>query len=524
MIPMSLLERRPLPPPMDNPPSAACSPDRLPAAPEPYRPHFHFSPPSGWMNDPNGLYWHAGRYHLFYQHHPDDARWGPMHWGHASSADLIRWQQHPIALYPQGAAVMFSGSAVVDAANTSGLGDGRSAPVIAVFTRHDQAKAAAGGIDVETQGIACSLDHGLTFTHYHANPVLGNPGIRDFRDPKVTWDAPRQRWLMSLAAHDCIRFYASQNLTDWEYLSEFGATLGAHGGVWECPDLFPIQLEGSDEHQWVLLVSLNPGGPNGGSATQYFIGDFDGTSFTLDARFARQLARDGAAWLDWGRDNYAGTLFNHAPGTRPVMIGWMSNWDYAQAVPTAPWRGAATIARELLLERCGPRWLLKSRPIPALHARYHPHRHVVRQARLAAAVPLLRAGEIDLSRAVIHVALHRLGNASCTFTLTNRLGDTLAFGIDNARRVLFTDRRNAGCTGFSPHFADAVSTAPLPAGCTDVHVLVVLDRASIELFFNHGERVMSHIFFIDAPWCELSLSSSARAGTFSLSAHELLLD
>jgi len=492
-----------------------------------YRPHYHFTPKSGWMNDPNGLYYHDGVYHLFFQHYPDGITHGPMYWGHATSPDLIKWEELPIALSPQGKdgeQYIFSGSAVLDAENTSGLGDGTAPPAVAIFTLHDRNKAIAGDIDVETQGLAWSLDHGRSFTQYRANPVLKNPGIRDFRDPKVSWDVHRTRWQMSLAAQDRIRFYASTDLKNWEYLSEFGAQIGAHGGVWECPDLFPIKVQGSDEEKWVLLVSINPGGPNGGSATQYFVGDFDGTTFTLDSQFAQQLARDGAAWLDWGRDNYASVLFNHVPTPNPVMIGWMSNWDYADQVPTTNWRGGATIARELALDHNGRQWLLKSRPVSTLAAYYHPDRQVSRQGRIEAEAALLDAGEINLEKAVIRADLQGLGSGIYTLTLGNPLGQTLSFGIDTERQQLFTDRSKAGAGGFSDRFANAVSTAPLPAPARHARFEIVLDTASIELFFNDGERVMSHLFFVDAPFSQLSLSSSAHSGTFAVSARELALE
>jgi len=490
------------------------------------RPHYHFTPESGWMNDPNGLYWHNGLYHLFFQHQPGQSQWGPMHWGHATSPDLVRWQQQPIALFPQGAHTIFSGSAVVDAANTSGFGDGRSAPVVAIFTLHDSANANSGRVDVETQGLAWSLDNGHTWTHYEQNPVLENPGIRDFRDPKVAWDPQRQHWRMSLAAHDRICFYASPNLKEWTFLSEFGARIGAHGGVWECPDLFQIAIEGSTEKKWVLLVSLTLGGPNGGSATQYFVGDFDGTRFTLDARFARQLDGEGAAWLDWGRDHYAGVLFNHAPGCAPLMIGWMSNWQYAGNTPTTRWRGTSTIARELALAWSGREWLLKSRPAHSLQSFYHPRRKISRQQKIGGEILLVSEHEIDLGKAVLHLTLTGVGTGTHTFTLRNRLGERLLFGIDGARRVLFTDRRHSGRTGFSEHFANTVSIAPLPAptACAATHFEIVLDKTSIELFLNGGERVMSHLVFPNAPYCELSLSSSTHTGTCRVSAHELLLE
>ncbi len=294
---------------------------------EQHRPHFHFTPESMWMNDPNGMVYYEGEYHLFYQHHPDDVVWGPMHWGHAVSTDLVHWEHLPIALYPDEYGYIFSGSAVVDWKNTSGFGSKHNPPLIAIFTYHDVDGEQAGNNDYQTQGIAYSIDKGRSWTKYENNPVLPNPGIKDFRDPKVIWYEPDQKWIMTLAAHDNVRFYSSPNLKDWIFESEFGKGIGAHGGVWECPDLFPMELDGTQK--WVLLVSLNDGGPNGGSGTQYFIGDFDGKTFINDN------SKNQILWLDYGRDNYAGVTWSDIPDEdgRRIFMGWMSNWSYAEVVP-----------------------------------------------------------------------------------------------------------------------------------------------------------------------------------------------
>ena len=241
-----------------------------------YRPNFHFTPKKGWMNDPNGMFYYNGYYHLFYQYYPDSNVWGPMHWGHAISTDLITWTEKPIALYPDEKGYIFSGSAVVDVKNTSGFGSLENPPMVAMFTYHDMKKEKAGETNYQSQGIAYSLNEGLTWTKYEANPVIKTPNIKDFRDPKMTWDAIHQQWIMVLAAGYKTMFYSSKNLKEWELLSDFGKDIGAHGGVWECPDFFPILVEGTDDYKWVMLLSINPGGPNGGSATQYFVGDFDG--------------------------------------------------------------------------------------------------------------------------------------------------------------------------------------------------------------------------------------------------------
>jgi fructan beta-fructosidase len=296
---------------------------------EQYRPAFHHSPPGGWMNDPNGLVYYAGEWHMFYQYYPHDTVWGPMHWAHAVSRDLVNWETLPIAIAPDEQGYIFSGSAVIDARNSAGFGAG---VMVAIYTIHDAERGRANTRDHESQGIAISFDNGRTFQRFSGNPVLPNPGqTQDFRDPNVFWDEARGQWVMSLSVTDHIRFYASHDLKEWTYLSSFGAGIGAHGtdddGVWECPNLFPIVDEASGEKRWVLIQNLNPGGPQGGSGTQYFVGDWDGTTFTLDPEFGTE-----AVWLDHGADNYAGITWDSAPDGRRVIIGWMSNWLYAQQV------------------------------------------------------------------------------------------------------------------------------------------------------------------------------------------------
>lgn len=298
---------------------------QLPKYNDAYRPQYHFTPASGWMNDPNGMFYYEGEYHLFYQHYPDSTVWGPMHWGHAVSKDLIHWEHLPIALNPDKNGYIFSGSAVVDWKNTSGLGTKESPPIVAIFTYHDPVGAEAGRNDFQTQGISYSVDKGRTWKVYEQNPVLKNPGIADFRDPKVSWNDMSKQWVMALAVKDHIEFYGSPDLKQWTKLSEFGNTLGNHGGVWECPDLFPLKDEAGNT-KWVLFVSINPGGPQGGSATQYFIGDFDGRNFIPQDSVER--------WIDYGADNYAGVTWSDIPEDdgRRLFIGWMSNWQYANVV------------------------------------------------------------------------------------------------------------------------------------------------------------------------------------------------
>ncbi|MDH5381668.1 MAG: glycoside hydrolase family 32 protein, partial [Cyclobacteriaceae bacterium] len=294
---------------------------------EKYRPQYHFTPPSQWMNDPNGMVYYEGEYHLFYQHYPDSNVWGPMHWGHAVSKDMVSWEHLPIALYPDTLGYIFSGSAVIDWNNSSGLGNDLHPPMVAIFTYHNPIGAEEGRIDYQTQGLAYSLDKGRTWTKYENNPVLKNPGIIDFRDPNVAWNETLQQWVMILAVKDHIEIYTSPNLIAWEKQSEFGQTIGGHGGVWECPDLFTL-TDNNGIERWVMLLSINPGGPQGGSATQYFIGNFDGKTFTPMDSITR--------WVDHGADNYAGVTWSDIPKSdgRRLFMGWMSNWQYANVVPT----------------------------------------------------------------------------------------------------------------------------------------------------------------------------------------------
>ena len=300
----------------------------LPLGQEHWRPLAHFTPKRMWMNDPNGLIFHNGLYHLFYQYHPDSMIWGPMHWGHATSRDLLTWEHHDVALAPDEHGTMFSGCCVNDRNNSSGLFDGPGKDNLVAIYSHD----------TQTQGLAISTDGGFAWQKYPGNPIL--PAIKqDFRDPKVMWHEPTAKWVMAISAHRECHFYTSSNLTDWEFASAFSG--GSIDGVWEVPDLFELPDPQGKMH-WVLLMSVNDGAPAGGSGIEYFIGDFDGTHFHWNAE-------QGTRWLDFGPDNYAGTTWFDAPDGDKLYIGWMSNWPYANKVPTDPWRGCMTLPRKLAL-------------------------------------------------------------------------------------------------------------------------------------------------------------------------------
>jgi len=315
---------------------------------ENFRPQFHFTPERNWMNDPNGLLFYKGTYHLFYQYNPHGNLWGNMSWGHATSRDLIKWEHHPVAILFDEKYGIFSGSAVVDYSNSSGFGSLDNPPLVAIYTAHNHDGSH------QSQHIAYSLDEGATWMKYENNPVL-DLGMKDFRDPKVSWDEGSQRWLMAVAKPEehKISFFQSPNLKEWTHLSDFGP-LAAQGGCWECPDLFSLATP-EGEKKWVLLVSLNPGGPTGGSGTQYFIGDWDGSTFTTTQTQTR--------WIDYGRDNYAGVTFNNTSDNRRIFLGWMNNWEYAAKIPSETWRGSMTCPRELTLIRYNNELCLSSNPV-----------------------------------------------------------------------------------------------------------------------------------------------------------------
>jgi len=476
-----------------------------------YRPNFHFTPKKGWMNDPNGMFFYNGYYHLYFQHYPDGTTWGPMHWGHAISTDLFNWKEQPIALFPDNLGYIFSGSAVVDYENTSGFGKDGKIPIIAIFTSHDPKKEKTGEIDVENQSIAYSLDEGLTWTKYKDNPVLKNPGARDFRDPKVSWDKQRKRWTMVLAAGQEIQFYISKDLKSWNKLTSFGEGIGNHGGVWECPDFFQLPVVGSSEKKWVLLVSINPGGPNNGSATQYFVGDFDGKNFVLDESFNTETEEELGFWVDYGRDNYAGVTFSNVENKDggKLFMGWMSNWLYANEVPTENWRSAMTIARTLELIKSDNTYRLTSNPVPELDE-FKIEKLKNSNVSIKGKTLLTTSKAVDFTSVQINFKIENLIDGVYNFELTNSEGDSLRFGYDSSMNNYFVDRDNAGNTDFSNKFSDRIAIAPRTNTQKDWTGTIVLDKTSIELFFDNGQTVMTEIFFPKVPFESLYFQAPTK--------------
>ncbi|WP_026914018.1 glycoside hydrolase family 32 protein [Christiangramia portivictoriae] len=490
---------------------------------EAYRPNYHFTPEENWMNDPNGMFYLDGTYHLYFQYYPDDNVWGPMHWGHATSKDMITWEEQEIALFPDEKGYIFSGSAVVDKYNTSGFGEDGQIPVVAIFTYHEPKGAEKGEKDYQSQAIAYSLDKGMTWTKYEGNPVLPNPGIENFRDPKVTWDEEHQQWLMALATTEKTLFYTSQDLKEWKKVSEFGQGNGAHDGVWECPDFFPMQVDGTGETKWVLIQSLNPGGYNGGSGTQYFVGDFDGTTFTPEENMTN-LEEKHDYWIDFGRDNYAGVTWANVPEEdgRKLFLGWMSNWLYAQEVPTETWRSAMTIARELKLIKENGQYLVTSQPVEELQKfRGKP----VSKSALSASkdLKLLDTSAIDLTKAEVKFSISGLEeDGNYHFTLSNEQGERFVVNYDHSEQQFSMDRSEAGTNDFSDKFSGTPSTAPRITKSGTMEVQMLLDKTSMELFIDNGKTVITEIFFSQQPWDTFSVGSEGNEFVVdSFEAYEL---
>ncbi len=454
---------------------------------EPHRPQLHFSPPANWMNDPNGMVYHNGEYHLFYQYYPNDTVWGPMHWGHAISRDLIHWQNLPIALKPDNLGYVFSGSAVVDKQNSSGLGTKNNPPLVAMFTYHLMEGEKAGRKDFQYQGIAYSGDNGRTWTKYKKNPVIPNTeNIKDFRDTKVFWHDATQKWVVVLAAGNHVRFYTSSDLKNWKIESEFGKNDGSHGGVWECPDLFPLKINGKTK--WVLLLSINPGGINGGSATQYFIGNFDGKTFINDN------SADTTLWFDYGRDNYAGVTWSNAPKNRRIFLGWMSNWDYAQKVPTEKWRSAMTLPRELSLRQTenGIRLIqgLVKETEQLRDKQFLGIKNFAVEKELK-----VGEGKSALVEMELEVNLAKTSATDFGVELTNTKSEVFKIGYDVASKKFYTDRTKAGKKDFSDAFGKTRHYADRSNTNNRLQLHLIFDAASVEMFADNGEIAMTDIFF-----------------------------
>ncbi len=456
---------------------------------EKFRPAYHHTPLYGWMNDPNGMFYKDGVWHLAFQWNPYGSRWQNLSWGQSTSRDLIHWETQPDAIIqPDGLGMIFSGSSAIDKTNSAGFGEDA---VVAMYT-----SAAASQI----QSLAWSNDGGYTYNVYAGNPVLTLES--EARDPNMFWNLDTKEWILILAHaldHEMLIF-TSPDMKKWTLQSSFGKGLGAQDGVWECPDLFELAVDGTDEKKWVLLCNLNPGGIFGGSATQYFIGDFDGKTFTPD------LDRNGRVptkWLDYGKDHYATVSFSDAPDSRRTVIGWMSNWQYAPEVPTMQYRSANTLPREMGIFRDSDGQLyVSSKPSPEIDA--------IRD-RIFKSVSNVNVGKNERKYAIpeiceILMTIDPAKSDSVNISLSNDAGEhvDMTYNVEAGR--LSFDRRESGIVDFSQDFP-AVTATPTHSADGKINLRIFIDRSSIEVFEADGRFVMTNLVFPNTPYSSLSLSA-----------------
>ena len=431
---------------------------------EQYRPLYHHTPAYGWMNDPNGMFFKDGVWHLYFQRNPYGSQWENMTWGHSTSTDLIHWTFQGDPVQPDAWGSIFSGSSVVDKNNTAGFGENA---IVALYT-------SAG--ENQTQSMAYSTDNGKTFTKYDGNPIITS-NVPDFRDPHMFWN---EKWNMILAAGQQMNIYSSDNLKDWKFESSFGAEYGSHGGVWECPDLMKMKVRGTDKEKWMLVCNINPGGPSGGSATQYFVGDFDGHKFTCESK------PEVTKWMDYGKDHYATVTFDNAPNGRHVALAWMSNWPYANQVPTLQYRSANSIPRDLgLFEYKGNTYcsVTPSEEITAARSK-KPSK--------------------SLSEAC-EMVVNLKGDA--TITLSNSKGEKVVMTYKAKDETFSMDRTLSGKTDFSSDFA-AITTAPVYGKMNKLRIFI--DKSSIEVFDNDGKMAMTNLVFPTKPYDKVTIKGKTK--------------
>lgn len=434
---------------------------------EQYRPLYHHTPAYGWMNDPNGMFFKDGVWHLYFQHNPYGSQWENMTWGHSTSTDLIHWTFQGDPVQPDAWGSIFSGSSVVDKNNTAGFGENA---IVALYT-------SAG--ENQTQSMAYSTDNGKTFTKYDGNPIITS-NVPDFRDPHMFWNEDIKKWNMILAAGQQMNIYSSDNLKDWKFESSFGAEYGSHGGVWECPDLMKMKVRGTDKEKWMLVCNINPGGPSGGSATQYFVGDFDGHKFTCESK------PEVTKWMDYGKDHYATVTFDNAPNGRHVALAWMSNWQYANQVPTLQYRSANSIPRDLgLFEYKGNTYcsVTPSEEITAARSK-KPSK--------------------SLSEAC-EMVVNLKGDA--TITLSNSKGEKVVMTYKAKDETFSMDRTLSGKTDFSSDFA-AITTAPVYGKMNKLRIFI--DKSSIEVFDSDGKMAMTNLVFPTKPYDKVTIKGKTK--------------
>lgn len=444
-----------------------------------YRPNIHFTPPAMWTNDPNGMVYVNGIYHLFYQHYPEAPNWGPMHWGHAVSRDLLHWKHMPIALYPDELGMIFSGSCVYDRENTSGYGTKEKPPIVAVYTNH-------GRHGLEQQSIAYSTD-GIHFEKSYQNPVIPNPGISDFRDPKAFYNPVKNCWSLVLAAGDRVHFYKSEDLKRWEKTGEFGPEENLASGVWECPDLFQVEAE-DGRKLWVLIVSMTTTTEDGRCRTQYFLGDFDGDKFILKQEEKEPL------WIDFGFDNYAGVTFQNLE--EPLFLGWAMNWGYANETPTGEYCGQMTLARSLRAVKTE-----KSYRLAASFAGLEKYQH--------SAYPVNHMQRLCTDTFGMKVT------GTKKITLSNAHGQKLVIQVTEDE--VFVDRTHAGEHAFHEQFQmPQYCSVRLPRMKRDGEMELIFDVSVLEVLADDGLIPVSMVVYPESPYDQVLLEGSGNVELYEI--------
>lgn len=459
---------------------------------EKYRPAYHHTPLYGWMNDPNGMVYKDGVWHLCYQWNPFGSKWQNMTWGHSSSRDLIHWEHHEPTLLPDGLGTIFSGSSAVDVANSAGFGKD------AVVTLYTSAATS------QIQSLAYSTDGGYKFSTYEGNPVL--PFESEARDPNMWWNNETKQWTLVLAhalEHEMLIF-TSPDLKQWTLQSSFGKGLGAQDGVWECPDLFELPVANTNVKKWVLLCNINPGGPFGGSATQYFVGDFDGKTFKVDVDAEGNVP---TKWMDFGKDHYATVSWSDAPDGRRTVIGWMSNWQYAPEVPTIQFRSANTLPREMGLFEDNGQYYVSSTPSPELTALRGDLTHQAKRVSVSNQPHNITLPRENDGICEILMEVDARGADSLVMTFSNKAKEEVKLIYHVYKSELSFDRTRSGLVDFSQDFP-AVTVAPTFSSKGKVKLRLFIDRSSMELFEQDGRFAMTNLVFPTSPYTTLSLESA----------------
>jgi fructan beta-fructosidase len=458
-----------------------------------YRPQFHFSPAANWCNDPNGLVYNNGIYHLFYQHNPFGNRWGHMTWAHATSKDLVHWKHLPIAIPEENGIMIFSGTCVVDKNNTSGFGKDGKVPMVAVYTGHIENKN-------QSQNIAYSLDDGVTWTKYVNNPVL-DLNLIDFRDPKIFWYEPKKYWVMNvmLPVEHKVQFYSSKNLKDWIHLSDFGPS-GDTSGVWECPDLTAVPVDGMPgKKKWLLQMSMN-------ASMQYFVGEFDGEKF-INENPAKKIFRP-----DYGPDYYAAIAYNQLPKSHlPTAIGWVNNWNYANDIPTTAWKSAMSIPRSLGVKKINNEWILLQKPVTKTKTLRKESYQLKEVSVSDKNIVPVKSNQFEMQ-----LDIEPSQNGACGIRIAVGNETSFEIGYNAVTQVFYIDRSKSGNVSFNENFKKLNRfEKPIALNNNKLHVQVFYDNSIAEVFVNDGEAVFTAQLFPDKPANGIELFNQGAKSKFS---------